>query len=86
MAGTGGQGLEALRTGAFDCMILDLNLPDMTSLDLLRTLARERGRVDLPVIIHTARGRHHRLHPLTGGRRGPVLLSFGAFQPEPPGS
>jgi len=38
VAGTGGQGLEALRTGAFDCMILDLNLPDMTSLDLLRTL------------------------------------------------
>jgi len=35
--------------------VLDLNLPDMTGLDLLRTLREARGRVGLPVIIHTAR-------------------------------
>ena len=55
VAGTGQAALAALGGGAFDCMVLDLNLPDMTGTDLLRLLVEERGGVGLPVIIHTAR-------------------------------
>jgi DNA-binding response OmpR family regulator len=46
--------LEEFR-GYFDCMALDLNLPDMTGLERLKALVRDHGRVGLPVIIHTAR-------------------------------
>ena len=52
---TGGEALKALRTSTFDCMVLDLNLPDMTGMDLLRHLREEWGCLGLPVIIHTAR-------------------------------
>jgi signal transduction histidine kinase/CheY-like chemotaxis protein/HAMP domain-containing protein len=54
-AGTGREALAALRGTGFDCMVLDLNLPDMTGMELLRGLRQEYGRVGLPVIIHTAR-------------------------------
>lgn len=43
----------ALRTSSFDLAILDLGLPDLDGLDLLRRL-RARGH-DLPVLVLTAR-------------------------------
>ena len=43
---------EALRTNAYAGVILDINLPGMTGLDLLKDLRRTS---DLPVIIMTAR-------------------------------
>ena len=54
-AATGQEALEALRLGSYDCMVLDLNLPDMTGLELLRRVRGEWGSLGLPVIIHTAR-------------------------------
>jgi CheY-like chemotaxis protein/HAMP domain-containing protein len=54
-AGSGQQALSALEGGAFDCMILDLALGDMTGSSLLAQLA-ERPEISLPpVIIYTAR-------------------------------
>ena len=35
--GTGEEALDALRAGRFDCMVLDLGLPDMTGFDLIET-------------------------------------------------
>ena len=53
-AESGEQALEALRAGGYDCVILDLGLPDMDGDELLKRLATEG--VDLPpVIVHTAR-------------------------------
>jgi len=55
VAATGHEALEALRLGSYDCMVLDLNLPDMTGLELLRRVRAEWGSLGLPVVIHTAR-------------------------------
>lgn len=45
---------EALRAGAFDCLILDLGLPDVSGLDLLDQLSA--ARVPLPpVVVYSAR-------------------------------
>ena len=55
VARTGREALQALQAKGFDCLVLDLNLPDMTGLQVLSRLREERGRVGLPVIVHTAR-------------------------------
>jgi CheY-like chemotaxis protein len=52
--------LDALEKSRFDCMILDLGLPDMDGLAVLETL-RARGAVDAPrVIVHTGRALNKR--------------------------
>ncbi|OLT23472.1 hypothetical protein BJF78_32200 [Pseudonocardia sp. CNS-139] len=50
---TGRDGLDRVAAGGVAVLVLDLGLPDMDGLDVLRTL-RERGD-DLPVIVVTAR-------------------------------
>ena len=52
-AGTGGQGLERLSTEAFDAVILDVNLPDMSGFDLVRQL-RESPRTSLLPVVHVS--------------------------------
>ncbi|MCA1855337.1 response regulator [Massilia oculi] len=52
---TGAAAMEALESAHFDCMVLDLTLPDVSGFDLLdRIGANERLR-DLPVVIYTAK-------------------------------
>ncbi|KAB8140915.1 response regulator [Chloroflexia bacterium SDU3-3] len=53
-AHTGQQGLRQLRQQLPDLILLDLQLPDMSGLDLLRTIAQEG--YDVPVILMTAHG------------------------------
>lgn len=50
---TGAAGISRLEAGGVDVHLLDLGLPDVDGLDVLRAL-RERG-VDVPVIVITAR-------------------------------
>ncbi len=52
-AGDGHQGLRALAAGAFDAVLLDVMMPDMDGLAVLR---RIRARSRVPVIMLTARG------------------------------
>nr|WP_242526421.1 response regulator [Novosphingobium sp. KA1] len=47
--------LERLADGTFDCMVLDLNLPDMSGLDLLDRLAHDESVSFPPVIVYTGR-------------------------------
>ena len=51
---SGGQALQALQSAPFDCMVFDLNLPDIDGYDLLDMIAREERLRGLPVVIHTA--------------------------------
>jgi CheY-like chemotaxis protein len=48
------QALGSLRSRPYDCVVLDLGLPDMDGLELLRKLEREGTKLP-PVIVHTAR-------------------------------
>ena len=50
---SGEAGLEALRGQNFDLMILDIMLPGMNGLEVLKEV---RSRTDIPVIMLTARG------------------------------
>jgi len=53
--GTGEEALAQLKSAHFDCMILDLGLPDMAGFDLLKKVKRQARFRDLPVIIYTGR-------------------------------
>ncbi|MDX6611709.1 MAG: hypothetical protein QOD75_895, partial [Blastocatellia bacterium] len=52
---TGQEALSALRDERFDCMVLDLRLPDMTGFELIEKLQTDLGRYDLPIIIYTGK-------------------------------
>jgi two-component system NtrC family sensor kinase len=54
IANTGRQGLNRLRQRLPDLILLDLHLPDISGLDLLRLIAQEG--YDVPVILMTAHG------------------------------
>jgi HAMP domain-containing protein/CheY-like chemotaxis protein/signal transduction histidine kinase len=51
----GASALEALRTSHFDCMVLDLTLPDISGFDLLDVIGKEPNLRDLPIVIYTAK-------------------------------
>jgi CheY-like chemotaxis protein len=53
--GTAAQCLNLLREQTFDCMVLDLSLPDASGYSLLETLSREDAYSFPPVIIYTGR-------------------------------
>ncbi len=53
--GTASECLEHLRQSTFDCMVLDLTLPDATGFSLLETLSREDFYAFPPVIVYTGR-------------------------------
>jgi signal transduction histidine kinase/DNA-binding response OmpR family regulator/CHASE3 domain sensor protein len=56
---TAAQALDALRQSTFDCMVMDLNLPDMSGYDLLDQMARQEDVAFPPVIVYTG----HSLSP-----------------------
>ena len=49
------EALAQLRSMTFDCMVLDLNLPDLSGYDLLEQLAGEENLAFPPVIVYTGR-------------------------------
>jgi signal transduction histidine kinase/DNA-binding response OmpR family regulator len=51
----GREALEALHSQKYDCMILDLGLPDMAGAELLETIKTSEEFRSLPVVVYTAR-------------------------------
>ncbi|MBU1012645.1 MAG: response regulator [Bacteroidetes bacterium] len=52
---TGKETLEKLKQTHFDCMILDLGLPDMTGFDLLKKIEKDKKIIAPPVIVYTGK-------------------------------
>lgn len=55
-ADRGQTALELLKIQQFDCMILDLNLPDMSGFDFLNHLNGHKSKARCPVIVYTNQG------------------------------
>jgi CheY-like chemotaxis protein len=51
---SGGEALAALRARTFDCMVMDLNLPDLSATSVLEKMAQEEVSFP-PVIVYTGR-------------------------------
>ncbi len=80
-AGTSAAALEHLRTTTFDCMVLDLALPDGTGLELLEQMAQGEQYGFPPVIVYTGRSlSHDQIHELERFSRSIIIK--GARSPE----
>jgi HAMP domain-containing protein/signal transduction histidine kinase/CheY-like chemotaxis protein len=55
VVGTGKDALTAIESEKYDCMILDLGLPDMSGTELLERIKNSEVSRNLPIIIYTAR-------------------------------
>ncbi|QLA81670.1 MULTISPECIES: response regulator [unclassified Acidovorax] len=54
-AGTAAETLAHLRGSTFDCMVMDLNLPDLSGYELLQQMTEQDGVSFPPVIVYTGR-------------------------------
>jgi hypothetical protein len=52
----GEEALAELRNQRFDCMALDLKLPDMSGVELIELIQRETGLLELPIIAYDGKG------------------------------
>jgi CheY-like chemotaxis protein len=80
-AGTTAEALAKLQTTTFDCMVLDLALPDKSGLELLEEMARGEQYGFPPVIVYTGRSlSHDQIHELERFSRSIIIK--GARSPE----
>jgi len=54
-AGTGEEALAVLREGAFDCVVLDLRLPDISGFEVLEHIRDDAALGDVPVVGFTGK-------------------------------
>jgi HAMP domain-containing protein/CheY-like chemotaxis protein/signal transduction histidine kinase len=54
-AATGEEALQLLRERHFDCMVLDLGLPDMSGFDFINRMKNELKIADIPIVVYTGR-------------------------------
>jgi CheY-like chemotaxis protein len=52
---TGGEALDVIQRKEFDCVVLDLRLPDMSGFDVLEYLRDTPSLSDLPVVVFTGK-------------------------------
>jgi len=55
VAATGAEALDLVRSESFDCVVLDLRLPDMTGFDILERFRHDPRIKDLPVVVFTGK-------------------------------
>jgi len=55
VAATGKDALEALHQQTYDCMVLDLRLPDMSGFDILECIRDTTSLSELPVVVFTGK-------------------------------
>jgi CheY-like chemotaxis protein len=54
-AATGAEAIKAASDHSFDCVVLDLSLPDMSGFDVLERFADDPSLSDLPVVVFTGK-------------------------------
>jgi CheY-like chemotaxis protein len=53
--GSGQEALDLLKKDGFDCVVVDLGLPDMGGFELIKTIRHELKLSDLPIIVYTGK-------------------------------
>lgn len=75
----GVQGLEMLKSGDFDFVVSDWNMPNMTGIDMLRAIRADPTLKHLPVLMVTAEAkRENIIEAAQAGASGYVVKPFTA--------
>jgi CheY-like chemotaxis protein len=53
--GSGAEALTALKEHSYDCLVLDLLLPDMSGFEVLETISNDETLRDLPIVVFTGK-------------------------------
>ncbi len=71
--------LSQLKTGQIDFVITDWNMPNMTGLELLKEIRKEKGFDELPVLMVTAESRKEQIvEAAKSGVNGYIVKPFNA--------
>src|SRR5262249_47315121 len=79
--GSGTEAVAALRSGSFDCVVLDLRLPDVSGFDVLDSMRSDDPHRPLPGIVHTGKDRSH-LEEMQLRRSSEAIVVKDAMSPE----
>ena len=52
---SGAEALDALQSNHFDCIVLDLGLPDMNGFELMEQIRQQSGRSKPPIVVYTGK-------------------------------
>lgn len=78
-ADDGNTALPMLKSGNFDFLITDWNMPGMTGIDLLRAVRSDPGLVSLPVLMVTAESKREQIiEAAQAGVNGYIIKPFTA--------
>jgi CheY-like chemotaxis protein len=80
-AESGARALELLRERKFDCVILDLKLPDISGFELLSEIQRDERLRDVPIVVFTGRDLTHEEEAELRQRAKSIVLK-GVQSPE----
>ncbi|SFL38480.1 Signal transduction histidine kinase [Paenibacillus sp. 1_12] len=78
---TGEEGLERLRLHDYDCMILDLKLPDMSGFELLTRLVEIKKTQLPPIIVYTGKELTQEEYKELNHYTGSIVIK-GAYSPD----
>jgi CheY-like chemotaxis protein/signal transduction histidine kinase len=81
VAGSGFAGLAHTQASKFDCVILDLQLPDMTGFEWLERIEKDLGEGAPPVVVYTARDLSEEENRKLSRYTGSIVIK-GAKSPE----
>jgi CheY-like chemotaxis protein len=82
VAHTAREALEALETNEFDCLVLDLLLPDADGVSLLEEIKLQDRFRDLPVIVYTNRDLSAQEEAHLKRYAGSIIMKSGAGSPD----
>ena len=78
-ADDGNTALPALKSGSFDFLVTDWNMPGMTGIDLLKAVRSDPGLASLPVLMVTAESKRDQIiEAAQAGVNGYVVKPFTA--------
>ncbi len=80
-AESGARALELMRERKFDCVILDLKLPDISGFELLTEIQRDENMRDVPIVVFTGRELTHEEESELRRRAKSIVLK-GVQSPE----
>ncbi len=72
-ASTGSDAFKHLQAGAYQCMILDLKLPDMSGTELMDKIRSDERLSEIPIIIHTDKVLSHEEKALLDKNSGKII-------------